>query len=126
VLVSKKTDNMAVLRYDIRNADGTGFELRYWLPKNIPVLDEQGNISYIIHYVQDVTAQITQHEQEMLTQQNFHEFFNQAKSPFAIVTGKELRMAHVNPAYNALMGNRELEGKTITDAIPELEGQPSY
>jgi PAS domain S-box-containing protein len=53
----KIADTMAVQKYDIRRpeAEGGGFEERYWSPVNSPVLGPDGQISYIIHSVKDVT-----------------------------------------------------------------------
>jgi signal transduction histidine kinase/ActR/RegA family two-component response regulator len=50
-------DTMAVQKYDIRRPDseGGGFEERHWSPVNMPVLDDQGEVIYIIHRVEDVT-----------------------------------------------------------------------
>jgi PAS domain-containing protein len=44
-------DTMAVQKYDIRRpeADGGGFEVRYWSPLNSPVLDASGALACIIH-----------------------------------------------------------------------------
>jgi len=49
---------MAVQKYDIRRseAEGGGFEVRYWSPVNTPVLSEDRSVSYIIHRVEDVTG----------------------------------------------------------------------
>src|SRR5919204_2196259 len=49
-------DTMAVQQYDIRRPDeeGGGFEARYWSPLNSPVLDERGELVYIVHRVEDV------------------------------------------------------------------------
>jgi signal transduction histidine kinase len=54
VRATRASDTMAVQKYDIRGADGT-FEVRYWSPKNIPVLSPAGAIVYILHRVEDVT-----------------------------------------------------------------------
>jgi len=50
-------DAMAVQKYDIRrpDAEGGGFEVRYWSPLNTPVLGADGELVYIIHRVEDVT-----------------------------------------------------------------------
>jgi signal transduction histidine kinase/CheY-like chemotaxis protein len=56
VLQQRRPDTMAVQKYDIRRpeAEGDGFEERYWSPINFPVL--QGDaVAYIIHRVEDVT-----------------------------------------------------------------------
>ncbi len=48
---------MAVQKYDIRRteAEGGGFEERYWSPVNCPVLSPAGEILCIVHRVEDVT-----------------------------------------------------------------------
>lgn len=58
VLETRKPHAMAVQKYDIRRppSEGGGFEERFWSPLNTPVLDGDGNVRYIIHRVEDVTA----------------------------------------------------------------------
>ena len=60
VLKERKPDSMAVQKYDIPipESEGIGFEERFWSPVNTPVLDQNGNILYIIHQVEDVTEYI--------------------------------------------------------------------
>lgn len=60
VLQTKQPDTMAVQKYDIRRSAERGgqFEERYWSPINAPVLDECGDLRYIIHRVEDVTDYI--------------------------------------------------------------------
>jgi signal transduction histidine kinase/ActR/RegA family two-component response regulator len=50
-------DTMAVQKYDIRRPpeEGGGFEVRYWSPRNSPVLDNRRRLRFIIHQVEDVT-----------------------------------------------------------------------
>ena len=57
VLEKRAPDVMAVQKYDIRRpeAEGGGFEERFWSPTNSPVCDSRGEIIYIIHRVNDVT-----------------------------------------------------------------------
>lgn len=65
VLSNRMADAMAIQKYDIRKpeAEGGGFEERHWSPLNAPVFDKNGNVSYIIHKVEDVTKLIKlQHE----------------------------------------------------------------
>lgn len=54
VLATRAPDTMAVQKYDIRRPDGT-FEVRYWSPRNAPVLSPAGAVDYIVHRVEDVT-----------------------------------------------------------------------
>ncbi len=58
VILTKKSDKLPVQMFNIQNAESGVFEERYWLPKNTPVLNEAGNIEYIVHYVEDVTETV--------------------------------------------------------------------
>jgi len=55
VLREKATQAMPVQRYDIRRRDGA-WETRFWKPTNVPILDGNGEVAFILHHVQDVTA----------------------------------------------------------------------
>ncbi|HET6788726.1 MAG TPA: histidine kinase dimerization/phospho-acceptor domain-containing protein, partial [Aquabacterium sp.] len=57
VLTSHEPDWMPLQKYDIRrpDAEGGGFEERYWSCLNSPVLDEQGALRLITHRAEDVT-----------------------------------------------------------------------
>lgn len=64
VLRLRRPDAMPLQRHDVRRADG-GFEERHWSPLNTPVLDEAGDVQWIIHRVQDVTGVVRlKHEQD--------------------------------------------------------------
>jgi len=64
-------DTMAVQKYDIRRpeAEGGGFEVRYWSPLNTPVLGADGDLAYIIHRVEDVTEFVRLQERGSQQQQ---------------------------------------------------------
>ncbi|WP_049876283.1 ATP-binding protein [Sorangium cellulosum] len=57
VIQMRAPDSMAVQKYDIPRpeAEGGGFEERYWSPLNSPLLGPDGRVAYIIHRVEDVT-----------------------------------------------------------------------
>jgi len=57
VIGTKAAHAMAVQKYDIPRptAKGGGFEERYWSPLNTPVLSSGGEVTLIIHHVEDVT-----------------------------------------------------------------------
>jgi len=57
VVQSRVADTMPIQKYDIRRPadEGGGFEVRYWSPRNSPVIGDSGELSYIIHRVDDVT-----------------------------------------------------------------------
>jgi PAS domain S-box-containing protein len=74
VLRDRIPDAMPVQKYDIRRAacDGGGFEERFWSPRNSPVLDDSGEVTYIIHRVEDVT-EATRLKQQALEQSRANE-----------------------------------------------------
>ncbi|HEX8822918.1 MAG TPA: GAF domain-containing protein, partial [Archangium sp.] len=66
VLTNKVMDTMAVQKYDVRRpvSEGGGFEEKYWSPTNSPVLDDSGELAFIIHRVEDVTDYVKLREQD--------------------------------------------------------------
>lgn len=60
VVQTGRPDRMAITKYDIPRpaSEGGGFEVRYWSPLNVPVLDDRGEVRYIIHQTEDVTDQV--------------------------------------------------------------------
>ncbi len=66
VLATKAPDTMAVQKYDIALPDGQ-FEVKYWSPRNIPVLSPAGEVQYILHRAVDVSdlARASEEGQEL-------------------------------------------------------------
>ncbi len=60
VLSTRQPDEMAIQKYDVRRPtdEGGSFEERYWSPLNTPILNDEGEIIYIIHQVKDVTSSV--------------------------------------------------------------------
>jgi PAS domain S-box-containing protein len=60
VLQFRRPDAMAMQKYDIQRPDseGGGFEERFWAPMNSPVLNQAGEVVWIIHRVEDVTEMV--------------------------------------------------------------------
>jgi signal transduction histidine kinase len=56
VLHDRVQDVMGIQKYDIPDRDGQGFVERYWSPVNTPVFDGQGEVAFLLHHVEDVTA----------------------------------------------------------------------
>lgn len=113
VLETKQADTMAVQKYDIPHVDG-GFEERYWSPLNKPLLDRAGQITHIIHYVEDVTEierrKLAEAEAERSRQ--LAEDANRAKGAFLAHMSHELRTP-----LNAIGGYVQLLEMGIRGAI---------
>ena len=125
VLQYKVADTMAVQKYDIRkpDTDGGGFEERYWSPFNSPVLGPDGEVTYIIHSVADVTEIVRLKQQgfdqrnlieELRTEERFRKAFNANPEPITIVTVSDGRYIDVNESFLRVTGYRreEVIGRT--------------
>ncbi|AKJ02755.1 diguanylate cyclase/phosphodiesterase [Archangium gephyra] len=56
-MATRAPDSMPVLKYDIPRpeSEGGGFDERYWITLNTPVLSPEGELRYLIHRTEDVT-----------------------------------------------------------------------
>ena len=55
--------------------------------------------------------------------QKQHALFMQAPVAIAIIEGRQLLFTFANPAYRALVNGRDVVGKTLLEALPDLKGQ---
>jgi signal transduction histidine kinase len=71
VLTMRIPDVMPVQKYDIPRpaAAGGGFEERYWSPTNSPVFGRDGEVTCIIHRVEDVTELVRLQQAESAQQE---------------------------------------------------------
>ncbi|WP_164674883.1 PAS domain S-box protein [Anditalea andensis] len=56
VIRSKKPHTLDPIQYDIPIRGRSEFEVRYWHPHNIPLINDNGEVDQILHTVTDVTA----------------------------------------------------------------------
>ncbi|WP_210486357.1 PAS domain-containing protein [Rufibacter aurantiacus] len=61
VLETKTPHQMPVQHYDVPK--GNGFEEKHWIPINVPVLNEAGEVLCIIHKVTDVTPLVKEQKE---------------------------------------------------------------
>jgi PAS domain S-box-containing protein len=62
VISGRVPDRLEAQRYDLyrSTADGGGFEERYWNILNTPILGEEGEVAFIVNYVEDASAKHNQ------------------------------------------------------------------
>lgn len=58
-LCTGQAQTMAVQRYDVRDQAGHFVE-RHWRPVNTPIFDDEHRLVFLLHHVEDVTAEVTQ------------------------------------------------------------------
>jgi len=95
VLATRAADTMAVQKYDIKGPDGS-FQVKYWSPKNIPVLSSAGEVQYILHRVEDVTDLIHAGEEGQVLRDRTREMEREviARSRELSAANRELREAN--------------------------------
>lgn len=156
---SGQRDHLAAVNFAIARTDEAGntvFEDRVWSATHTPVLDDAGEVIFLLQHTTDITelqrlralaapsgegnaldllggavlgrAQAVQADNQRLeTERNqLVEMFMQAPGFVTILSGPEHVFQMHNPAYAQLIGHRAITGKPIRDALPELEGQGYY
>ncbi|SNR80992.1 PAS domain-containing protein [Hymenobacter mucosus] len=85
---------------------------------------ENGEIAGISTFAYNVAEQVLARQQQEDQQQQLQELFLQAPAPIVILDGPEWVFQLVNPAYQRNFPGRELVGKPLLQALPELVGTP--
>jgi PAS domain S-box-containing protein len=67
----RQPHTMPVMRYDLLRpeVEGGGFEQRYWQITHYPILDDAGELRYILQHPEDVTAQQQAEQQRQAAEQ---------------------------------------------------------
>jgi PAS domain S-box-containing protein len=146
VLDTRAPDVIAIIPYRIpRERDGAMvLEERLWSATHTPILDENGDVRLILQHTVDVTElhelrtadardelgvlQRAQRVQETnitldAERQYLRLLFEQAPGFVAVLRGPDHVFQLVNKAYGQLIGHRDITGKPVHEALPEVEGQ---
>ncbi len=123
VISTGEPDRIEAQRYDIKNTDGVSKEF-YWSPVSTPVFNEAGKLEYILHISENITEKILSKKEAQAARYNFEYYLKNAVAPFAILTGRKFEFTFANEAYVELMNGRQLVGKLLEEAIPEIKDQP--
>ncbi len=125
VLKHKKPHLLQQQRYDIPNSDGT-FREKYWKIYNVPVLSDAGEVLYIIHTSEDITALVKAERREegiRGIEKAYHLFMN-APVSIGILRGDEYVIDLANEGLLEVWGRTaDVIGKPLLVAIPELKEQ---
>ncbi|MEJ7830705.1 MAG: PAS domain-containing protein [Segetibacter sp.] len=90
-----------------------------------PCYDFEGSISGVIVLVNDITELVLSRKKIEESERRFRDVIEQASIPMCLYSGKEMTIEIVNEELLATWGrDRSVMGKTLKEAIPELEGQP--
>jgi len=117
-IVSKQPHRMAVQRYPIRRPAeaGGGFEVRYWSPLNTPVLGEDGEVRYLIHWVEDVTEFVRLKEESAAAIAKGERELRASASKIEV----EVFLRNEAIEANRLLAESETRLRLLTDALPQI------
>ena len=142
-----KPDTLAFIPYDIPTADGV--QRRYWTAVHTPVRDVSGDVAFVMQNTVDVTelhrlrqevgplpgeTDLLQRAREAETASRtlqretagLRDLFMQAPGFMAVLSGPDHVFTLSNAAYQQVIGHRDILGKTVAEALPELAGQGFY
>ncbi|HEX9936116.1 MAG TPA: ATP-binding protein, partial [Longimicrobium sp.] len=98
-----------------------------------PLRADDGHVYAIASVAADVTGQVrarqavdAARQAEAQAREHLTRTFEQAPVPIAVLEGPEHVYTLANPSYRLLVGERELLGLPIRQALPELDGQGIY
>jgi PAS domain S-box-containing protein len=125
VLLHKTPHFLPLQRYDLQNSDGS-FTEKYWRVSNKPVLAPEGEVAYIIHTAEDITAEIIA-ERQLKSLKGFEKayaFFMAAPVMVGFINGDDYVIELANEVLLEIWGRGpEIIGKPLFEAIPELSKQ---
>lgn len=101
-----------------------GYEEDAWFTFSwSPVLDDEGAIAGIYCACVETTPMVLAERQQRAEQERLQTLFNQAPGFAAVLRGPDHVFEMANQAYRQITDGRELIGKPIAQALPELAGQ---
>lgn len=139
VVQNKKPLQLPIARFDVVDPENKGAKTeRYWHTQNTPVLNVAGDIQYIIHSTTEVTQQVIAERKLNISQQKqmatalqatqlnkrLEKLFADLPARIAILSGPRFIYEYINPIYHQHFGYRDLIGKPLAEALPELRDHP--
>ncbi|MDB5798493.1 MAG: hypothetical protein JWP36_2395 [Paucimonas sp.] len=101
-----------------------GFDEQTWFTYSYsPVRDESGKVAGMYCACVEVTDQVLAENYRAAENERFRTLFEQAPGFMAILRGSDYVFDLTNQAYLQLVGHRDIVGKPVRDALPEVAEQ---
>jgi diguanylate cyclase (GGDEF)-like protein len=95
----------------------------YYTFCSVPLSDEAGRVRGVFCSGYETTAEVLSHESYRAESERLRSLFDQAPGFIGVLKGADHRFEIANDALQALVGRRDLIGRPVRLALPELEGQ---
>ena len=115
--------HLFVFEHRVRGTDGV---YRPFSIRAVPVLNDDGTIREWVGAHTDITGQRSTLADAQHTSTELGRLLEQAPAAIATLDAASLVFRSANARYRALLGGREVVGKSILEAVPELAGQPFW
>ena len=125
VLQYKEPHQLPTQRYDIKDEDGN-FSKHYWKVSNVPVMNADDDVTFIIQTTADITAQVEAEKmkEKMKGMEQVHRLFLQSPVPIQIYKGPDLTLQLANEPALAILGkDSDIIGKPLLEILPEIREQ---
>ncbi|KUG08712.1 hypothetical protein ASU33_11260 [Solirubrum puertoriconensis] len=125
-LRSKQSNRMPVVRYEVQNAAGE-LEPRCWAACTKPLLNAAGQVQYLLHTGEDITAQVLAEEQQkrVAAEPHYRTLLEESPVATALYLGPELRIQYANALMLSYWGkDAAIIGLPFRQALPELQHLP--
>jgi signal transduction histidine kinase/CheY-like chemotaxis protein len=97
----------------------------YWTYSYNPIDDETAptGVGGVLVICTETTEQVLAEQAMRAAEARWRQLFDQAPSFMCVLSGPEHRFEYCNGRYFELAGGREILGKTVIEALPEVERQ---
>ncbi|HWV16340.1 MAG TPA: ATP-binding protein [Cellvibrio sp.] len=97
----------------------------YWTYSYNPIDDPLSpkGVGGVLVICSETTSQVLAEQRRKVAEERWRELFTQAPSFMCILNGPEHIFEFANPKFFELVGNRDLIGKPVVDAMPEAVSQ---
>ncbi|HEY9240006.1 MAG TPA: PAS domain-containing protein, partial [Burkholderiaceae bacterium] len=97
----------------------------YWTYSYSPIDDEReaSGIGGVLVVCTETTDHVLQSRELRTQRDRLAQLFEQSPTFMAMLEGPEHRFVIANPAYRRIVGDREVLGKTVAEALPETVAQ---
>jgi two-component system, OmpR family, sensor histidine kinase VicK len=126
----KKEVGIPIQKYDTINPETGVFEEKYWTNTLRPVIDNNGEVKYLINSAKDITELVLTKEREkqatdalIAEQKKLIEYFFQAPVAITIFTGPDFIVELANPSFCNIIDKKleKILNKPFYEVAPEYE-----
>jgi PAS domain S-box-containing protein len=101
-----------------------GYEEKTWFTFSYsPLRDDEGAAAGMFGVCTETTATVLAERERLNQTERLRQLFDHAPGFMAVVRGPHHVFEMANASYQKLVGRRELIGKPVREAVPEVEGQ---